>query len=167
MIISLIAALDEEGVIGKEGRVPWRLPADLRLFRQLTMGHHLIVGRTTYESIGRPLPGRMMIVLSTRPDYRAEGCQTAASLRQALDMAGAAGEDEVFIGGGAEVYAQALPISDRFYLSRVHASVAGDTRFPLYDPNGWREELRHTYPSGEGQPLAFTFFILERKNRAN
>jgi dihydrofolate reductase len=163
MIISLIAAVSENNIIGRDGKVPWNLPADLKLFKQLTMGHHLIVGRETYESIGKPLPGRRMIVLSTRQDYKVEGCQTAESLSYAIEMARIAGEDEVFIGGGAQVYARALPMADRFYLSRVHGEFKGDTLFPVFDPAAWKVTLKHRYPAGDGQRYDFTFFILERK----
>jgi dihydrofolate reductase len=121
MIVSLIAAVSDNGVIGLDGSIPWRLPADLKLFKQLTMGHTLILGRKTYQSIGRPLPGRKMVVLTRQLGFTAPGCHIAPSLEQALDTARAEGETEAFIGGGAVVYAQALPLADRIYLSRVHA----------------------------------------------
>ena len=109
MIRSIIVAMDERGGIGLNNRVPWHIPADLRRFKALTMGHHLIVGRKTYESIGRVLPGRTMIIVSRSKDYRAEGCWVVSSLQGALRLAEEGGETEVFIGGGGMIYAQALP----------------------------------------------------------
>lgn len=165
MIISLIAAVSENGVIGKDGGIPWRLPADLKLFKRLTMGHHLVVGRKTFASIGKALPGRKMIVLTRQKDYQPEGCQPPAcrvahSLSEAIEIARTAGEDEIFIAGGAAVYAQSLPLADRLYLSQVHAEVEGDTFFPPFDPDNWQEELSHHYPAGEKQDFNFTFKVL-------
>lgn len=166
MIISLIAAVSEDGVIGKKGKIPWNLPADLKLFKQLTMGHHLIVGRKTWESIGKALPGREMIVLSSRVGYKAEGCRVAGTLSQALEMARAAGEEEVFIGGGAAVYTEALPLADRFYLSRVHTNIrGGDAFFPAYEEKEWLVSLEAGYPAKKRGESSFTFYILERKKR--
>ncbi len=163
MIISLIAAISENGVIGKDGQIPWRLPADLKLFKTLTMGHHLIVGRRTYESIGKPLPGREMIVLTRQNDYTAPGCQIAHSLDEALEIAEAAGDSEAIIAGGELVYAQTLPIAHRMYLSHVHATLPGDTFFPAYDEQDWQITKEETYPLTEGQEYTFTFQILDRK----
>lgn len=165
MIIALIAAVSENGVIGRDGGIPWRLPADLQLFKRLTMGHHLIFGRKTFESIGKPLPGRKMIVLSRQPGYSVEGCLTATSLQNALEIARKAGEDEVFIAGGAAVYIQALPLADRFYLSRVHANVKGDTIFPEFNLENWSVTVKTDYPARKGQKHDFTFMILDRKRR--
>jgi dihydrofolate reductase len=162
MIVSLIAAVSDNGVIGLDGAIPWHLPADLKLFKQLTMGHYLIVGRRTYQSIGRPLPGRKMLVLSRQPDFTAEGCFTAPSLEQALNMAREDGETEAFIGGGAVIYAQAFPLANRIYLSRVHAVVAGDTFFPSFDMQSWQVIKRQYYPSRLGQEHSFTTEVLHR-----
>lgn len=165
MIISMIAAVSENGVIGQKGKLPWKLPDDLKLFKRLTMGHHLIVGRKTYESIGKPLPGRTMIVLSRKPGFSADGCLTAASLPEGLEIARKAGETEVFIAGGAAVYAQSLTLADRFYLSRVHTNIKGDAEFPLYDESGWKATVRHQYPARKGQRYSFTFMVLDRKQK--
>jgi dihydrofolate reductase len=159
---SIIVAMSENRAIGLEGDLPWHLSPDLKRFKRLTMGHHLILGRRTFESLRVPLPGRRIIILTRRPNYQAEGCQTAASLDGALDLAAAAGEEEVFIGGGAEVYAQALPLADRIYLTLVHAQIKGDTFFPEIDWHAWQETWREHHPGGDGQPLAFTFIDLER-----
>jgi dihydrofolate reductase len=165
MIISLIVAVSENSVIGRDGKIPWKLPADLKNFKRLTMGHHLIVGRKTWESIGRPLPGRTMIVLSQQPGYETEGCLTATSLPEAIEIARLAGEDEVFIGGGSGIYEQAIPLADRLYLSRVHANVRGDTFFPEYNEKDWKLSMQVEYPKVRGQRLPFTFMILDRKRR--
>ena len=162
MIVSLIAAVSDNGVIGLDGGIPWRLPADLKLFKQLTMGHTLILGRKTYQSIGRPLPGRKMVVLTRQPGFDAPGCLIAPSLEQALETARAEGETEAFIGGGAVVYAQALPFADRIYLSRVHAVVAGDTFFPTFDETSWQVTRSQQYPKQPGQEHDFTFEVLDR-----
>lgn len=118
----------ENRVIGGNGAIPWDLPADRRRFRELTMGHQVIMGRKTWESIGRPLPGRRNIVLSRRPDFRAEGCMVAGSLEEALRMC--AGDDGVFICGGEELYRLALPLADTIYLTLVHRVSDGDVFFP-------------------------------------
>lgn len=163
MIISLIAAISENGVIGRDGSIPWRLPADLKLFKTHTMDHHLIAGRRTYESIGKPLPGRKMIVLTRQDGYTAEGCQVAHSLDEALEIAEAAEDSEVFVIGGEVVYAQVLPKADRLYLSRVDAMVMGDTFFPAFDEHDWQITEEQHYPATDGQEYPFTFQVLERK----
>jgi dihydrofolate reductase len=162
MIVSLIVAADEAGGIGIDNGLPWRLPDDLKRFKALTMGHHLILGRKTWESIGRPLPGREMIVLSRQPGYQPEGCRMAGSLEQALEMARSMGESEVFVIGGAKVFAQALPLADRLYLTRVHARLPADTYFPAMDLNAWRLYHHETHPADERHPYAFTEHVYER-----
>jgi dihydrofolate reductase len=141
MIISLIAAMSENRVIGRDNSIPWHLPADLQRFKQITMGHPLIMGRKTFESIGRPLPGRKTIVISRNSGYQAGGCIVAHSLQDAL--AECAGDNEVFICGGAEVYLQTLQLATRIYLTIIHREVAGDVRFPEIPEDFmevWREE---------------------------
>lgn len=128
MIVSLIAAMAENRVIGREGAIPWDIPEDRKRFREITMGHPLIMGRKTYESIGRPLQGRKTVILTRRSDYRAEGCLVAHDLRSALVMAGDA--EEVFVCGGGEVYREALPLASRIYLTVLHREFPGDAFFP-------------------------------------
>lgn len=164
MIVSLIVAMDEKGGIGKTGALPWRLPADLRRFKQLTMGHHLIMGRKTYQSIGRPLPGRTMIVVTRNREYQPEGCLVLGSFEAALDLARERGETEVFVIGGSEIFAQALPIADRLYLTRVHAAVQTDVSFPPFNEEAWVEKGRQLHPADEHNPYASTFRILERRD---
>ena len=138
MRVALIAAIADNGVIGRDGGMPWRLPADLRQFRRLTMGHHLIVGRKTWQSIGKPLEGRTIVVLTRSEIADPPGAETCPSLDEALARADAAGDDEPFIAGGAQIYRLALPLADRLYLTRVHAYPAGDVLFPPFDAQRWQ-----------------------------
>jgi dihydrofolate reductase len=158
--LSIIVAAAENGVIGRAGGLPWRLPADLKRFRELTLGHHIIMGRRTYESIGRLLPGRTMVVLSRRPQFAAPGALVARDLEEAVALARADGE--VFVIGGAEVYRAALPLAGRIYRTVVHAAPEGDTFFPELAAGDWRivEEARHA--PDEKNPLAYSFRLLER-----
>jgi dihydrofolate reductase len=157
-ILSIIAALARNRVIGIGNRLPWHLPEDLRHFKTLTMGHHIIMGRKTYESIGRPLPGRTTVIVSRDPDYRVESCLTAPSLEAAVTLCG--DDEEVFFVGGANLYAQALPLAGRLYLTEIRRDYEGDAHFPAYDPAAWRETARQTHLSREG--LAYDFVTYER-----
>jgi dihydrofolate reductase len=163
VIISLIVAMDEKRGIGKAGTLPWRLSADLRRFRELTMGHHLIVGRKTFESIGKALPGRQMIVITRNPRFKPEGCMMADSVQAAVDLARQRGETEVFVIGGAEIYAQTLDAADRIYLTQVHAEVDADTFFPEQKPDSWAETLTAFQPADDKNQYSFTFKRLEKK----
>ena len=138
--ISLIAAVARNGVIGRDGGMPWHLPDELRHFKATTMGHTLVMGRRTFEGVGRPLPGRRTIVLTRDHDWHHPGVEVAHSFAEALALAGPA--DEVFVAGGAQVYAEALPYSHRLVLTEVDAEPEGDTRFPEWDRSAWREESR-------------------------
>ena len=138
--IAIVVAMAENRVIGRDGGLPWRLPADMARFRLLTMGKPIVMGRRTHESIGRPLDGRHNIVVSRRPGYRAPGCTVTGSLEAALETASDAAEIAVI--GGASIYEQALPITARIHLTLVHASVGGDVRFPKLDPGAWQEVSR-------------------------
>lgn len=160
MLIAAIAAMDRNRLIGDGDRLPWRLPADLRRFRALTMGKPIVMGRRTHESIGKPLPGRRNIVVSRNADYRAPGCEVAADLDQALDLC--AGAAEVMIIGGAELYLQAMPRTRRLYLTLLHASFKGDTWFPDYHPSEWREIRREDHERDDESPCAYSFVDLER-----
>lgn len=132
--MSLIVAMTENRVIGVENRLPWNIPEDLKRFKKITSGHPIIMGRKTYESIGRPLPGRTNIVITRQKDYRAEGVIACSSLREALDWANRApGSDEIFVIGGGEIFKQALPLTDRIYLTIVEWPFEGDAYFPDFD----------------------------------
>jgi dihydrofolate reductase len=140
--VTIVAAVARNGVIGVDGGLPWHLPDELALFKELTMGHVLVMGRRTYESVGRPLPGRTTVVVTRQADWRgAEGVLRAGSVAAALDLA-ATVDDEVFVVGGAQVYAEALPLADRLALTFVEAEPDGDTRFPVVDWSQWRETDR-------------------------
>ncbi|MCB1777193.1 MAG: type 3 dihydrofolate reductase [Candidatus Competibacteraceae bacterium] len=155
MEITLIAALTRNRVIGRDNRLPWRLPADLRFFKQTTMGKPLLMGRRTWESIGRPLPGRRMIVLTGDSDYVAPGCTVVHSLDEAL-IAGAP-VPEIIVIGGASLYAQTLPLAHRLYLTQIEADLPGDVWFPEWDPGGWelKWEEAHSADADHAWPYRF------------
>ena len=163
MKLSIIAAIASNGVIGRGNDLPWHLSEDLKRFKRLTMGHHLIMGRKTFESIGRPLPGRSMIVISRRKRPLPEGVQLADSLEAAVGMASDQGEDEAFVAGGAEIYALALPKADRLYLTRIEAAFDGDTYFPDIDDAVWKITREQRFPASRNAPWDFRFQILERR----
>ncbi|MEW6716331.1 MAG: dihydrofolate reductase [Chloroflexota bacterium] len=163
LIVSILVAMSENRGIGVNNRLPWRLPADMKRFRRLTMGHHLIMGRKTFESIGKPLPGRQMIVITRNTRYRPNGCQIAHSLDQALALAENRGETEVFIIGGADMFSQALEVAERIYLTRVHAFVDADIFFPKFDEDNWVVRASEYHPADEHNEYAFTSQVLDRK----
>ncbi len=165
MHISLIAALDNRRGIGRDNQLPWRLSADLKRFRELTMGHHLIVGRKTYESIGKPLPGRQMIVISRNAEFSAPGCLVVSSLEDALTLAETRGETEVFVIGGAQIYEQALPLATRLYLTRVAAEVAADTYFPPVEESLWEKQSEAQQPADDKNEYPFTFQLFVKPQR--
>jgi len=156
--LTLVAAVADNGVIGHEGAIPWRIPADFAHFKALTLGHVLVMGRATYDSIGRPLPGRTTIVLTRDQAWRAEGVLAARSLDEALDLA-AGLTDEVFVVGGAGVYAEALDRAHAQVLTEVHLSPPGDTRYPAFDRAGWVEARRDPHLDAE---IPYEFVWLER-----
>jgi dihydrofolate reductase len=164
VIISIIAAMDRKRGIGVDNKLPWRLSADLKRFRSLTMDHHIIVGRKTFESIGKPLPGRRMIVVTRDRNYKVDGCDVANSIEDALNLARERGESEVFICGGAEIYAQSIEIADRMYLTFVDAEVAADAFFPEFDEREWVERESFYQPADEKNQYPFTFKLIVRKS---
>ncbi|SNR61520.1 dihydrofolate reductase [Hymenobacter mucosus] len=159
---ALVVAVADNGVIGGENRLLWHLPLDLQHFKQLTQGHPIVMGRRTFESIGRPLPNRTNIVVTRQLDWQAEGCQVAHSVPQALEMARAVNEDVMVIGGG-EVYRQALPAADTVYLTEVHYAFEGDVVFPDLNPLEWREETRERHEPDAKHAYAFSFVTLRRR----
>jgi dihydrofolate reductase len=163
VIISLLVAMDENRGIGKDGKLPWRLSSDLKRFRELTMGHHIIVGRKTFESIGKPLPGRQTIIVTRNLGYAVEGCLVAGSVGSAIELAESRGETEAFVIGGADIYSQALAVADRVYLTEVHAVVDADTFFPQFNRNDWKDTECSYQPADEKNQHACTFRLLERK----
>ena len=158
--IGIVAALDEQRVVGRGGELPWRLPADLRHFKAVTMGHPIIMGRLTYESIGKPLPGRLNIVLSRQPAYEAPGCVVAASLEQAFDEAGRHGAEWAMVIGGHSLFREALPLADALFLTVVHGQYEGDTYFPDFDGTQWKVVEREHRSADERNEAAMTFVEL-------
>jgi len=161
MTISIIAALASNNVIGRGNQLPWHLSADLKRFKALTMGHHLIMGRKTFESIGRPLPGRTTIVATRRSDVSAPDVVVAPSLDAALDLA--RGDGEIFIAGGADIYEQMIHRADRMYLTRVHADIEGDAVFPDFDDvTEWSLVDSEHHEPDDKNPLPYSFLTYER-----
>lgn len=158
--IVLVAAVAENGIIGRDGAMPWHLPADLAHFKWVTWGHPILMGRRTFEAIGRPLPGRRNIVVTRNPGFSAAGIETAAGLEQAIELAGEASQTMVI--GGAELYRSALPLAQLIYLTRVHARPKGDTRFPTLDPSEWRQISCKTRPTDGDHRYALSFIELQR-----
>jgi dihydrofolate reductase len=158
--IAIVVAMAENRVIGCDNRLPWHLPADLRHFKQLTLGKPVLMGRRTHESIGRPLPERTNIVVTRDRTYSAPGCIVAHSLESALEAA--AGWAEVMVIGGTELYRQLLPRADHIYLTLVHARFEGDALFPELEAGEWRELERTDFPPDERNPWPYSFVRLER-----
>ena len=148
-------------VIGRDNQLPWRLPADLAYFKRVTMGHPIIMGRRTYESIGRPLPGRLNIVVSRNPQFSAPGCTVVPSLAEAWRAAGDA--EEVCVIGGTSIFAEALPAADRIHLTEVEAEVPGDTWFPEFDRGEWTEREVERHAPDERHAYPFRIVVLERR----
>ncbi len=168
MKLSLICAMASNGIIGRNNGLPWHLPEDLRYFKATTMGHSIIMGRKTWESIGRPLPGRTSIVVTRDADYVAEGAKVVYSMQDALRLAESIavidGTEEAFVIGGAALYATAMPIADRFHLTRVHAEVEGDTVLSGFDESEWREVSRDDFQRNEANPFDYSICILEKRS---
>lgn len=164
MILSLVVARADNGVIGRDNALPWRIPADLKHFKRLTVGKPVVMGRRTFESIGRPLPGRQNIVLTRDRDWHADGITIVPNLAEAIAAAGLvpnARADEIMIIGGAQIYAEALPSARRVHLTEVHANPPGDTLLPAFDPVRWYETAREDH-AGEGDQPGYSFVTLER-----
>lgn len=159
-MLSLIVAVARNGVIGRDGTLPWRLPEDLRHFRRTTLGRPVLMGRRTFESIGRPLDRRRNVVLSRDPAFAPAGVEVDRSLEAAL--ARTADAEETVVIGGASLYAESLPRARRLYLTRVHADVPGDVRFPDFDLSAWREVERRDFPADARHAHAFSIVTLER-----
>ncbi len=158
--VSIIAAMAENRVIGRDNALPWRLPADLQHFKALTVGKPIIMGRKTWESLPGLLPDRLHIVVTNNQQYQATGCSVVNSLDAALDAAGEV--PEIMVVGGAQLYQQSLPLAQRIYLTLVHTVVEGDTMFPELDLNVWHELGREQHPSDEKNPYAYTFLTMQR-----
>lgn len=162
MKLTIIAAMDPNRLIGRGHGLPWRLPADLKHFKTQTMGHSMIMGRRTWETLAGSLAGRTNVVVTHQPDYRAENAKVAQSLEEALNLVSE--EDEVFIAGGAEIYRQMLDRSDRMVLTLIHHAFEGDTWFPEWDPALWRLVSREDHEPDEKNQWPWSFLVYERLN---
>ena len=162
MIVSAIVATAKNNIIGKDNNIPWYLPADLKYFKKTTLHHHIIMGRNSFESIGRPLPKRTNIVVTRNPFYVATGCIVVHSIEEGLEIAQNNGETEAFIIGGAQIYKQSLDLWDRLYLTEVDLEVEGDTAFPALDKSQWKEVSREEHTAEGKNEHDFVFRVLER-----
>jgi dihydrofolate reductase len=160
MIISIIVAIGENHAIGKNNQLLWHMPNDLKHFKDVTSGRTIIMGRKTFDSVGKPLPRRRNIVV-TRQDITIPGCEVVKSIEDGIALC--KGEDEAFIGGGAEIYRLAMHLTDRIYLTIMHKSFDADTFFPEIDKNEWKEVLREDFQPDEKNPLPYSFITLERR----
>lgn len=154
--LSLIAAVAENGVIGLDNALPWHLPEDLKRFRALTTGHHIIMGRKTYESLNRLLPDRTTVIVTRNPQYHVPGALVANSLTSAIELCSA--DPEIFLIGGAELYKEGLELADRLYLTEVHQPFDGDAYFPSWDRRQWREISRERHTSVKGLPFSYATY---------
>lgn len=166
MRIAMIWGMSRNRTIGRNNALPWHLSEDLKYFKRVTMGKPIIMGRKTWESIGRPLPGRSNIVISRDPNYSAEGIKVVGTLEEAISLAESIalidGAEEVVVIGGAQIYALTLPIADRLYMTQVHAEVAGDAFFPQFDLSQWHEVGREDFSASGPNPYDYSFVVLER-----
>lgn len=164
MILSIIVAAAENGVIGKDGHMPWKLPAESVYFKQTTLGHPVITGRKNFEAMGRPLPDRLNVIVTRQEDYKApEGCIVVHSFPDALQLPRVKSADEVFVIGGQEIYNLALPLADRLYLTLVHAAIDGDTFFK-YDPDQWQKIWSEQHPADEQNKYSYELTKQIRKS---
>jgi dihydrofolate reductase len=161
MIVSSVVAISENHVIGKDNKLLWYLPNDLRHFKEITSGHTVIMGRKTFDSVGKPLPRRRNIIV-TRQDIAIEGCEVVNSIESALELC--KGEAEVFIVGGAEIYRQSMHLTDRIYLTIVHKEFEGDSFFPEIDKKEWKEVLREDFEPDEKNLIPYSFITLEKRD---
>ena len=161
--VSLIAAVADNGVIGSENSLPWHLKTDLQRFKAITMGKPIVMGRLTFESIGKALPGRKNIVLTRNPGWSFQGVRTVASLDEAIGVCAADDATEIMVIGGAAVYSLAMPVADRIYLTQIHDNVAGDTYFPYMGARVWQEVDREDYSQADGAGFSYSFVTLDRR----
>jgi dihydrofolate reductase len=161
MSLSIIVAMARNRTIGVNNTLPWRCPEDLKHFKALTMGHHMIMGRKTFDSIGKPLPGRTTVVVTRDRNLKIDGCLVAHSLEEAI--AACAGDKEVFVVGGAELYQQAMPLMDTLYITEIQQDVEGDAHFPEFDQSAWQETSREMRSQETPQPLEYHFVTYCRK----
>ncbi len=160
-MLSIIVAVSENNVVGKENKLPWKLSADLRRLKSLTMGHHIIMGRKTWESLGRPLPGRINVIITSDKNYIAEGGVVVHSLKEALTVSSF--DDEIFIFGGGKIFKEAMPQVQKIYMTKVHSIIEGDIYFPVFNMKEWNETAREDFKADEKNQYDYSFVILERR----
>lgn len=160
MSVAIIVAMAQNRTIGVNNTLPWRCPEDLKHFKTLTMGHHMIMGRKTFDSIGKPLPGRTTVVVTRHKDLKIDGCIVTHSLQEAI--AACAGDTEVFIVGGADIYTQSLQLADTLYITEIQQDVDGDAHFPIFDKSAWHETAREVRSQETPQPLDYHFVTYKR-----
>ncbi|MFU1505310.1 type 3 dihydrofolate reductase [Aeromonas veronii] len=163
MKISMIAAMAHDRVIGKDNQMPWHMPADLAHFKRVTLGKPVLMGRKTFESIGRPLPGRRNLVISRNPDYQAEGIEVVGSVEAALALLAGSSVEELMVIGGGHLYAEMLPSADCLYLTQIDLAVEGDTRFPAFDDGQWQRIECESHPADEKNPHPYSFETWQRR----
>ncbi|MFM5333145.1 type 3 dihydrofolate reductase [Aeromonas veronii] len=163
MKISMIAAMAHDRVIGKDNQMPWHLPADLAHFKRVTLGKPVLMGRKTFESIGRPLPGRRNLVISRNPDYQAEGIEVVGSVEAALALLAGSSVEELMVIGGGHLYAEMLPSADCLYLTQIDLAVEGDTRFPAFDDGQWQRVDCESHPADDKNPHPYSFETWQRR----
>jgi dihydrofolate reductase len=161
-MVCIVVATAEDNVIGKDNQLIWHLPADLKHFKHLTMGHPILMGRKTYESIGKPLPGRTTIIITRQKDYQVEGCIVVHSVKDAIEK-GLQLDQDIYIIGGAEIYKQALPFTDTIELTKIHHSFDGDTYFPDINDEEWETESKENHEPDEKNKYSYSFLKLKRK----
>ncbi|MCI1186182.1 dihydrofolate reductase [Hymenobacter sp. DH14] len=163
-MVALVVAVAENGIIGQQGQLPWgRMPADLRHFKQLTLGHPVVMGRKTFDSIGKALPGRPNVVVTRQAGWAAPGCEVAGSVLGALERARELDAETVCVIGGGEIYREALPTADVVYLTEIHHTFEGDASFPPLSPSEWREETRERHEADAQHTYAYSFVTLRRR----
>ncbi|WP_429022000.1 type 3 dihydrofolate reductase [Aeromonas allosaccharophila] len=163
MKISMIAAMAHDRVIGKDNQMPWHLPADLAHFKRVTLGKPVLMGRKTFESIGRPLPGRRNLVISRNPGYQVEGIEVVGSVEAALALLAGSSVEELMVIGGGHLYGEMLPSADRLYLTQIDLAVEGDTRFPTFDDGQWQRIECESHPADEKNPHPYSFETWQRR----
>lgn len=161
MILSIIVAFDERRLIGRDNGLPWHLPADLKHFKSITMGHHMIMGRKTFESIGKPLPGRQSVVITRKNDFQPAGTAVVNSLEDAMHFC--ATEEEVFVIGGAQIFEQAMPLASKLYITQIHHVFEGDTFFPEISQEHWELVSKEDHEADEKNPWAYSFLTYRKK----
>lgn len=166
MRVAMIVAQAQNRVIGRDNKLPWYLPGDLKYFKQATLGKPIVMGRKTFDSIGKPLPGRLNIVITRDQSYQPDGVKVVHSLQEAIELAESQalidGAEELMIIGGEQIYAQALPLAERLYITQVHADVEGDAHFPVFEPDDWQELGREDFSAEGPNPYDYSFIVYQR-----